>query len=55
MTTLTTRPAQPADETFLHQLYASTRDDLRLLVALDPTSVDGLIAHTSCIWRAALQ
>ena len=44
MTTLTTRPAQPADEAFLHRLYASTRDDLRLLVALDPTSVDGLIA-----------
>lgn len=43
MTTLTTRAAQAADEAFLHRLYASTRDDLRLLVALDPASVDALI------------
>jgi GNAT superfamily N-acetyltransferase len=42
--TLTTRPAQPADEAFLQRLYASTRDDLRVLVALDPASVDSLIA-----------
>lgn len=42
-TTLTTRLAQPADDAFLRRLYASTRDDLRLLVALDPASVDTLI------------
>jgi GNAT superfamily N-acetyltransferase len=49
MTTLTTRPAQPADEAFLHRLYASTRDDLRQLVALDPAAVDALIAMQ---WQA---
>lgn len=44
MTTLTTRAALPADEAFLHRLYASTRDDLRLLVADDPAAVETLIA-----------
>lgn len=43
MMTLTMRAALPADDTFLRDLYASTRDDLRLLVALDPASVDTLI------------
>lgn len=43
MTTLTTRPVQSADEAFLRRLYASTRDDLRLLVVLEPASVDTLI------------
>lgn len=38
------RPARLADEAFLRRLYVSTRDDLRLLVALDPTAVDTLIA-----------
>lgn len=52
MTILTTRPAQPADEAFLHRLYASTRDDLRMLVALDPASVDTLIGMQAQAQRA---
>jgi len=52
LTTLTTRAAQAADEAFLHRLYVSTRDDLRLLVALDPAAVDTLIAMQRQAQRA---
>jgi len=37
------RPATPADDAFFAELYASTRDDLRAMLA-DPRYIDGLIA-----------
>lgn len=37
------RPAQPSDEAFFAELYRSTRDDLRTLLA-DPRYIEGLIA-----------
>lgn len=36
------RPADPSDEPFFAELYRSTRDDLRMLVA-DPRYIDGMI------------
>jgi len=41
--TLTVRPAGPADDAFFAALYRSTRDDLLALPA-DPAMIDGLVA-----------